>query len=213
MIKMVGFDLDGTLVNSLKSIALGVNLALKNMGYKEYPTKKYEQFIGNGIKGVVDKIFLIEKYDESKKEELLNNIKEYLQKHATYELEIYKDIDKLLKYLNENNIYAVILTNKEENIAKDVAKNFLSEFKFEKVYGSNIIPLKPNSDIVDKLCKEYKIEKSEFLFVGDMQVDEDFAKKSNVDFVYCNWGFGGAKNVSYSVDSPTQIIELIKNGN
>ncbi len=48
MIKMVIFDLDGTLVDSLTDLALNVNRGLRAVGLPEHPVERYRTFVGNG---------------------------------------------------------------------------------------------------------------------------------------------------------------------
>ena len=55
--ELVLFDLDGTLVNTLEAISKTVNSAMEELGLEKYSLKESNNLIGNGIKGIVDKIF------------------------------------------------------------------------------------------------------------------------------------------------------------
>lgn len=216
MIKIVGFDLDGTLVNSINAIAKGVNTALENNNLKTYSVEEYKNFIGGGLDNLTKKIIEKENYS-IEFEKLSGDIKMYCLKYFLYKLEIYKDIDKLLDYLVENNILIAVITNKADHIAKENEKTILSKWKFSEFIGATEI-LKPNPTNINNIIKKYGIKKEEFLFVGDMIVDIETAKNANVDFIYCNWGFGKLKNEVIDenikkVDSPLEIIEYIKKQN
>ena len=55
MIKAIVFDLDGTLVDTLKDLAVTSNEILKEYGYQEIEIDQYRYFIGNGIKKLVER--------------------------------------------------------------------------------------------------------------------------------------------------------------
>ena len=59
MIKACIFDLDGTLCNTLDSIAYFCNQTLKQLGYPNIPTNEYRSLVGNGAEQLIHNIFHI----------------------------------------------------------------------------------------------------------------------------------------------------------
>lgn len=216
---LVLFDLDGTLANTFKSIAKYVNSGFEELGLKIYPLDYFYNLIGYGMAGVVDIVFDIEKYDEKEisKEKVVETLRKYYKKYYDYKVELYPEIDKLMDFLEENDIKKGIVTNKEHELAVNTAKNLLGKWKFEDIIGSNDKkhPRKPDSYGVDKISKETNIPKNKILYVGDMEVDLKTAENSGVDIVYCNWGFGNGKkekNIpeNIKVSNIDELIEKIK---
>lgn len=213
--KMVGFDLDGTLVNTLNAIAKGVNIALKLNNLKTYDNQYFKNLVGGGLDKLTKKIILMENYDEKIFEKLSKDIKNECLKNFSYDLKLYEGIDYLLKYLEKNNILIVVITNKAHNIAVETRNLILKEYKFCEFFGaSDKYKLKPDKEILDMILEKYNIKKSEFLYIGDMNVDIEFSKNSNVDVIYCNWGFGNLKGEEISknikrVDNVEQIINYL----
>ena len=161
----------------------------------------------------------MEKYDENTvtPEMMKKILRKHYSKHYNYNVKLYEGIDKLLDFLEENNIEAGIVTNKDHELALDTVKKNLSKWKFVDIIGASDKehPRKPSSYGIDKISEETGIGKEEILYVGDMDVDVQTAKNSGVDIVYCNWGFGklkGEKNIpeSIKVDTVNEIIEKIK---
>lgn len=191
--KLVMFDLDGTILNTLEAIGIGVNKALKYFGLKEYAIEEYKNLVGGGLDKLAQKIIDIEKYNIDS-EKLSAKIKEECSNNFDNGIKIYEEAYKFLDYLKENNILYGVLTNKEHSIAIKTQEKFLSKWNFCEFYGASIdYPLKPNPQKLNEIIAKYSLKKDEVLYVGDMQVDIDLAKNANVDVCYCMWGFGNMK--------------------
>ena len=209
------FDLDGTLLDSLKAIANSTNKALSFYGLKTYDYKEYIYFIGKGLRTLVEKIIEKEGYSNSV-DEILDKLIEFYEKEYDYELFAYKGINKLLSYLDGNNIKYAVVTNKVDDLAKKaVLVKDLERFKFSDVIGvdnNKLDEKKPNPINVLRLIEKYNTTKEKTLFVGDMIVDYNTAMNAGVDFAYCNWGFGSLKNEEGIPDNLkfNTIEEIIK---
>ena len=216
---LVLFDLDGTLANTYKSIARYVNSSLYELGLKTYSLDYFYNLIGNGMSGVIEMIFDMEKYDEKKisKKEVMSTFSRNYEKYYDYEVELYPNIDKLLDFLEENNIKKGIVTNKEHKLAVNMVKKLLKKWEFVDIVGSDDKkhPRKPNPYGVNMIVEKTKIPKEKVLYVGDMKVDLDTAKNSGVDIIYCNWGFGHSKNEkdipkNIKVENVDELIKKIE---
>ena len=61
--ELILFDLDGTLIDTLEAISKVINMTMKEMNLKNYSLEDSREYIGYGVKGLVDRIFYVEKYD------------------------------------------------------------------------------------------------------------------------------------------------------
>lgn len=214
MKKLVIFDLDGTLLNSIYAISNSVNKTLEFFKLKTYSEEEYYSFVGNGLLELIRKIIKKEKYniDENL---LYKKLIEIYNKEFDYNLDIYNGIDKLLDYFISKNVKIAIITNKDEVLAKkSVNSTILKKYNFVEIIGlnENLEEKKPNPININRLKEKFNLKNENILFVGDMLVDYNSAKNANVDFVYCNWGFGKLINEigiddKYKVDNINQIIE------
>lgn len=217
--KLVLFDLDGTLVNTLEAICKSVNEAFTEMNLKTYTLAEGQNLIGHGVEGIVEKVFLMESYDENKinKDTMKKIIRKYYEIYFNYNVKLYEGIEKLLNFLVENNIKIGIVTNKDQKLAEETVKNNLYKWNFIEVIGANDkkYKRKPDPCSINYILEKYNINREDTLFVGDMIVDVETAKNANIDIVYCNWGFGASKNEknideNIKVNNVDQIINKIK---
>ena len=217
--ELILFDLDGTLIDTLEAISKVINMTMKEMNLKNYSLEESREYIGYGVKGIVDRIFYVEKYDDNKvnPKKMLEIIKKYYKVYFNYNVKLYDNIEILLDFINDNNIKMGIVTNKDNDLAVKTANENLSKWKFIEVVGANDDkhPRKPDPYGVNMISEKYNISKEKILFVGDMKVDVETAKNAKVDIVYCNWGFGAGKkekdiDEKIKVSTVDELIEKIK---
>ncbi len=208
--KIVLFDLDGTLINTLPAIANSFNSILNKYGYNTYETKKYSDFVGGGFVKVLERINKIQEI-KIEKNQFISEVRKHYDSNYLHGIKIYENMDKLLDKLSQNNIDIAIVTNKDHPMALEHAKTILSKWDFKYVYGASVnkeYPTKPNPYLVDLIAKDYK--KDEMLFVGDMIVDYNTAKNANVDMVYCTWGYGKEQDIdSFIANDPLDILKYL----
>ena len=214
---LVIFDLDGTLMDTSKSITKTVNSAMEELGKKQYSIDECVKFVGGGVSGLARNILGKEKYTDVTNEEMEKVIRKYYDIYFDYGVEPYEGIPELLDFLEQNGVKKGIVTNKDHETALSAVDKKLSKWKFDGIFGSNEkeYPNKPNPYNVDKMAQNLNISKEKILFVGDMLVDVNTAKNARIDIVYCKWGFGEVKGEDgieedVKVSSVQEIIERIK---
>lgn len=214
---LVIFDLDGTLMDTSKSITKTVNSAMEELGKKQYSANECVKFVGGGVSGLARNILGKEKYDDIMNEEMEKVIRKYYDIYFDYGVEPYEGIPELLDFLEQNGVKKGIVTNKDHQTALSAVDKKLSKWKFDGIFGSNEkeYPNKPNPYNVDKMAQNLNISKEKILFVGDMLVDINTAKNAGVDIVYCKWGFGEVKGETgisedVKVSDVQEIIKKIK---
>ena len=214
---LVIFDLDGTLLDTSKSITKTVNSAMEELGKKQYSVNECVKFVGGGVSGLARNILEKEKYPDVNNEKMEKVIRKHYDVYFDYGVEPYEKISELLDFLEQNGIKKGIVTNKDHKTALSAIEKKLSKWKFDGIFGSNEkeYPNKPNPYNVDKMSKNLNIPKEKILFVGDMLVDVNTAKNAQVDIAYCEWGFGKVKgetgiNEDAKVSNIEEIIEKIK---
>ena len=214
---LVIFDLDGTLMDTSKSITKTVNSAMEELGKKQYSANECVKFVGGGVSGLARNILGKEKYEDVTNEEMEKVIRKYYDIYFDYGVEPYEGISELLDFLEQNGVKKGIVTNKDHETALSAVDKKLSKWKFDGIFGSNEkeYPNKPNPYNVYKMAQNLNISKEKILFVGDMLVDVNTAKNAGIDIVYCKWGFGEVKgedgiDEDVKVSDVQEIIERIK---
>jgi phosphoglycolate phosphatase len=197
--KTIIFDLDGTLIDSIKDIAICCNQVLKKNGYKTHEIKEYNYFAGAGIRQLV-KNALPEGIDESKIDELTDQMKAIYSNAIHENTKPYDGIEKLLKDLKDKEYSLSILSNKPHNATLLYVKSLFSDIEFDEIHGQKEdVPRKPNPIAAINIAKTLNKEPKNIFFVGDTSIDMQTAKNASMVAVGVVWGFRSED-------------ELIKNG-
>lgn len=207
MKRAVIFDLDGTLANTLESIAYCTNRALEDHGFCKIPAERFKKFVGNGARMQLTRV-LREAGDEEGKEilpeadadgfytrpshleQVLVSYMEYFQEGCMYRVEPYEGIPALLKELQKRGILSAVLSNKPHANTGKVIEALFGKNCFALVLGQKeSLKKKPAPDGIWEIMKELELDRSEILYVGDSSVDMDTGKAAQVETIGVEWGF------------------------
>ena len=189
MLRLVGFDLDGTLLNSLPDLADAVNDALKREGLPQRTVEEVRQFIGNGV------YLLIQRAAAPVTEEaVLKRLKEhfdaYYGVHYCDKSRLYDGIADLLNRLRDRGVQVVVYSNKPAEFAKGIMNQLFPSYDFAGVLGQHKdFPKKPDAGQFKQLQAKLGIADAECCYVGDSDVDVQTAKNAGVRFVGVDWGY------------------------
>ncbi|MDF9829237.1 HAD family hydrolase [Parabacteroides sp. PF5-6] len=190
MIKLVIFDLDGTLLNTIADLAESTNYALAQHGFPTHPTTAYNFFVGNGI----NKLFERALPEGEKTEENILRIRQsflnYYSQHNRDRSTPYAGIPELLKALQQKGIRLAVASNKYHEATRELIAHYFPETSFVEVLGQRegIAP-KPDPTIVFDILATAGVQAEETLFVGDSGVDMQTAKNAKVCACGVTWGF------------------------
>ena len=145
MPKCFVFDLDGTLINSIKDLATAMNYSLNKNGLKEYKIEEYYDFVGNGIKMLCK--FALNKQNNFN-DVLLKNVysdfKNFYSDNCCNYSFVYEGIYELLHILKEEGFILGVFSNKKEEMVRKIINHYF-ENTFDFILGetSNYLR-KPN---------------------------------------------------------------------
>lgn len=215
MKKLVIFDLDGTLLNTIADLAHSTNYALNKLGYPTHEIEKYNFMVGNGI----DKLFERALPEEEKsKENVLRVRKEfvpYYDIHNADDSRPYPGIPELLSYLQDAGVQIAVASNKYQAATQKLVDHYFPEIHFTAVLGQREgVKVKPDPIIVSDILEIAKVAKEEALYVGDSDVDMQTAANAGVTACGVTWGFRPRTeleefNPSYIADTAGEIKNLI----
>ena len=215
MKKLVIFDLDGTLLNTIADLEHSTNYALNKLGYPTHEIEKYNFMVGNGI----DKLFERALPEEEKsKENVLRVRKEfvpYYDIHNADDSRPYPGIPELLSYLQDAGVQIAVASNKYQAATQKLVDHYFPEIHFTAVLGQREgVKVKPDPIIVSDILEIAKVAKEEALYVGDSGVDMQTAANAGVTACGVTWGFRPRTeleefNPSYIADTAGEIKNLI----
>ena len=190
MKKLVIFDLDGTLLNTIADLAESANYALKQLGYPTHDAETIRTFVGNGI----NKLLFRTLPDEDKTEENVMRMRThfipYYDAHNADLSMPYPGIVSLLEELQKKGFMIGVASNKYQEATVKLVKHYFPTIHFIEVLGQReSIAVKPDPTIVFDILKKAGVSKEETLYVGDSGVDMQTAINAGVDAVGVTWGF------------------------
>lgn len=214
------FDLDGTLCDSVESIAVCANRALKELGLKEASLKEYRIFVGDGVDMLVQRLlnFAGIGEDEKRKAELGQELKkrymDYFREGCMYHVTPYPGILEALKRLKEQGAKIGVLSNKPHANTKKVIESVFGEGFFDEILGQKEeIPRKPDPTGALLLAKKLGAGPSECLYVGDTGTDMRTGTAAGMYTVGVLWGFRDRKELEETgavevIEDPSRLTEI-----
>ncbi len=211
------FDLDGTLANTLQSIATIGNSALNTLGYTNILENRYKQLIGDGVNKLIERM-LTEvggKPTDEKRLELKKVYDDIYSTNPIIHVKPYDEILDLLKKLNKSHIPVCVLSNKPHDMTVKICDKIFKEIDFFEVLGhSERFPTKPSPLSVNYLTEN--LNSTKVLYIGDSGVDMQTANNAKLDSVGVLWGFRDkeellANNATYIASSVKELDEIIFN--
>jgi HAD hydrolase, family IA, variant 1 len=190
MKKLVIFDLDGTLLNTIADLANSTNYALKVLGYPIHEPDKYNFMVGNGI----NKLFERALPDGEKTEENVLRVRQefvpYYDQHNVDKSRPYPGVTELLETLQTAGMQLAVASNKYQAATEKLIAHYFPNIKFTAVFGQREgIPVKPDPIIVKEILQIAKVQEEETLYVGDSGVDMQTAINAGVTSCGVTWGF------------------------
>ncbi len=213
--KLVIFDLDGTLINSLDDLADAANYALKKFGYPVHPVESFKYFVGNGVPKLIERVLPENERTPERIEEVKSVFDLYYNNHSTDKTRPYDGIEELVAALKKNGYKIAVASNKSDSFTQALVKQFFGN-SFDYVQGALPgVPKKPEPDIVYSIMSRLGSEKNDTYFAGDSNVDMFTAKNAGVTAIGCLWGFrtkeellsGGADHLA---EKPSDIYNIIE---
>ena len=204
--KLVIFDLDGTLLNTIADLAAATNYALEKYGLPTHNEEEYKFFVGNGINKLFERALPEDKRNDEYIMKIRSEFVPYYDAHNSDLSRPYPGISSLLADLQEKNIQVAVASNKYQAAAVKLVRQYFPDIyqaaavKLVRQYFPDInfceilgqrdgVPSKPDPTIVNEISEHAGICKDEIVYVGDSCVDMETGKNAGVKTVGVSWGF------------------------
>ncbi len=215
MIRACIFDLDGTLADTLQSLAWFGNTALERNGFAPVETEAYKQMVGNGADRLIRRMLTrsVGSFDE---ETVLRVRKTYDDLYAAtplYRTVSYPGIPELVKALGERGILCAVLSNKPDAMTQLVIQALFPEGSFASVLGQkDAIPKKPAPDGALLTAERLGVLPEECLYIGDTNVDMQTGNAAGMHTIGVLWGFRDRKELeeSHAAEIVSEASEILK---
>ena len=212
--KLVAFDLDGTICDTLKDIASSLNRALEAQGFATYSDDSVSGLIGKSI------VYMCKNAVPKDRPEAWTAVRDgFLEDYAEHLCDTtvpYPEMPEMLKALKARGVTLAVVTNKPDPHAKKMIRLLFGEGTlFSRVQGQCAdYPVKPDPTMLDVVRESLGFTREETLYLGDMDVDLQFAKNAGLTCVGCGWGYRGEAflkeaGASHVISHPLELLEII----
>ncbi len=215
MKKLIIFDLDGTLLDTVEDIRYSLNTTLSKHGLRNLSREEVIKNTGFGAKRLVE--LSVGNIDKEWCERVYEDYVVELAGCDNSRTVLYDGLDVTLKALKNDGYELAVVSNKPDHIVKIVCEDKLRDYGFKFVMGNMPGVFNPKPD---KGCVEYCLEKvgytkEEAIYVGDSEVDVKTYINAEVDGIGVLWGFRSKKVLEDAgcirfASSGAELYDIIK---
>ena len=215
MKKLVIFDLDGTLLNTIADLAHSTNYALEKNGFPTHQLGEYNYFVGNGINKLFERALPEGEKTEENIAKICRDFLAHYDVHNADNSRPYEGIPELLLALQEKGVQIAVASNKYQAATSKLVGYFFPNIHFTAVLGQREgVKTKPDPGIVAEIREKAHVEAADTLYIGDSNVDMQTAVNSGVDACGVTWGFRPASELEsyhpkYIAQKASGILDML----
>lgn len=207
--KLIIFDLDGTLIDTIDDLCEAVNHAMKLRGFPTYSRDAMMTMVGHGIRNLVINALPAEHKDDSNMvETTLADFTAYYKAHIDVHTRPYPGMQKLIERLHHEGVSMAVASNKFQEGTEHLIKEFFPEIPFVAILGNRPgFPLKPDPEIVGEVLRKSGVKRENAVMVGDSPTDMKTAENGGITGVAVNWGYRDMKDFADKTSASHQPLE------
>ena len=213
-IRLVAFDLDGTLLDTLDDIRGAVNYALSAWEIPALDRNTMREYVGRGLRNALLRAVTESgvKVDDSDLPLMVDLMMNAYRRHPSSHTVPYSGIPELLKSILQEGVKIGILSNKSDELVKRIVKDILPDIPFSFVMGqSDQFPLKPNPESLYGAMETVGADRSEVIYVGDSEVDYELSENAGVKGIIVDYGFRTRKELeAKGISGTLSSVEALK---
>ena len=211
--KLVIFDLDGTLLDTIDDLKEAVNHAMDLRGFPTFTRDEVMAMVGHGARNLMRQALPIGHKDDDMVDAAYNDFRAYYFNHIDIHTKPFAGIHDLLTQLHQEGMLLAVASNKFQEGTEHLIKEFFPEIPFVAVLGGRPgFPLKPDPEIVCEVLRKAGVSKEEAVMVGDSPTDMRTAANGGIRGIAVGWGYRNMKDIPSLtvVDSAEELYKVIQ---
>ena len=216
MIKLCIFDLDGTVLDTVHTIAYYGNYALSKHGIDPIEVKEYNYFAGNGAVNLIKRALRFRNaLTDDTFEKVFADYNAAYNADTSYLTAPFDGIVDTLDAMKSRGVKMAILSNKPHFATCGVITSLFGEGYFDRVYGQREdVPIKPDPTAVYQIIHELQVKPEECLYIGDTGTDMKTGKNAGLRTVGVLWGFRGKEELVENgadviIETPQELLNCL----
>lgn len=210
MARCIIYDLDGTLLDSIKDIATALNLMRTSFKLKPLNIEEAKRCIGHGIDTLVKEALGRENVDKT---EALSRMRQFYTEHLMDETTLYEGVEEGLQKLTDNGYIQAVVSNKPTEASVYILEKLGISKYFEFIIGEEKrFPLKPDPTAIKYVLEKTNSNPKESWMVGDNHTDMNAGSAAGIKLCFAKYGFGTqSEQVSpdIEVDTFKQFVDFV----
>ncbi|WP_315332951.1 HAD family hydrolase [Prevotella nigrescens] len=204
------FDLDGTLLETLKDLAASTNYALRTHNMPEHSIENVRMFVGNGVKKLMERA-IPNGIENPQFEDVYATFRQHYLEHNLDTTKPYEGIPELLAELKARGKKLAIVSNKFYAATQELARHFFPDTIEVAIGERENIKKKPAPDTVIEALRQLGASRETAVYIGDSDVDIMTAKNCDMPCVSVLWGFRDKEflmehGATFFVEKPCQLL-------
>ena len=215
MVKLCVFDLDGTLVNTLHDLTDSLNYALEQCGFPKLTESRVAAIVGHSVNYMCEHAVPPEQKAEAPK--VLALYMEHYKEHSLDRSHAYDGMIEAVEKIKQAGVTVAIASNKPHMDTVKVVETLYPKDLFSIVLGRmDKFAIKPAPDVLHFIMTYCGVTPEESVYVGDSDVDVQFAHNAGMRCVSVNWGFRSVEEILAAgatciTGDPARVPELVLN--
>ena len=216
MYKLMIFDLDGTIVDSVESLAYTVNKCLDVYNLPKAPVEKFYYYAGDGAREMLERAFLgAGAGSDINYDEVFNLYVKLFRDGCLHNVKSFDGLTDTLKRIKFKGVKIAVCTNKEHNNAISVVETVYGKDFFDYILGrQDSIPRKPSPEGALKIAEHFRVMPNECIYVGDTNTDMQTGQNAKMYTVGVTWGFRSKEELENTganiiITKPSQLENLV----
>ncbi len=187
-IRLVLFDLDGTLLDTAPDMLNSLNLLRMRHNLKVLSDPSLGKHISRGARGMIEAG--MPPADEATRQQYIDEFLAIYQDNLHGKTRLFAGLEKLLPLLADKGIRIGVVTNKAQRFAEPLLEAMgLSDMMHACVYGDSLPQRKPDPEPVIEACRQAQCDPDQTVFIGDDQRDIDAGRAAGCQTVAAGWGY------------------------
>ena len=211
--RLVLFDLDGTLLDTIDDLSEAVNYALSLRGFPLHTRDEYMTMVGHGVRNLVLKALPAGiQSDDAKVDDALADFKAYYTAHIDVHTRPYPGMPELVSRLNREGVKMAVASNKFQEGTDYLVNKLFPGIPFVAILGNKPgCPLKPDPEIVGEVLRVSGIDRCDAVMVGDSATDMKTAANGGIEGIAVSWGYRPLKGTPgiTVVDTPEELFSIL----
>jgi len=203
VIKLIAFDLDGTLINAYQAVATALNRLLHEFGFDSAEDEVIQRHVGWGQRKLLGAFLPEQLLDEAEPK-----YQEYHGEELPKKVKFLPGAKELLDVLSGNGYRLIVATNRPIWSTTIILDCLQIKNAFDFVLsGEQVARFKPEPDIIYTILDKYQADKDELLYVGDMTVDAITGNAAGVRTVVVTTGSSTREEIA--LQKPYKIVDNV----